>query len=216
MGILLEKGYQQLSINETRLGEMLQLKPVAGAILIFPGTRGDDKEEEEENEDDDESLSEENLKSTLSILAVPRFQRLFKNFKNLSQLFGELYQNLDVTAKIYKDEEMEEEDLGMEIGLPTDVKHVTHIGIDGSATSIDLSALPSLRLPPFEFVMPAQADKINVTGTNQDELSALPSVHLRSFEFAMTAQADKLNVSGTNQDEFGAGNKYERPVRKKE
>lgn len=37
--------------------------------------------------------------------------------------------------------EEEEEEMGMEIGLPTDVKHVTHIGIDGDeATSLILNS----------------------------------------------------------------------------
>lgn len=30
---------------------------------------------------------------------------------------------------------MEEEEMDIEIGCPTDVKHVTHIGLDGSATT---------------------------------------------------------------------------------
>lgn len=54
--------------------------------------------EEEEYEDDEENLSGDNLNSTLSLLAVPKFQRLFKNFKNFSQLFGEFQQYLDVKA----------------------------------------------------------------------------------------------------------------------
>ncbi|KAL3520533.1 hypothetical protein ACH5RR_018682 [Cinchona calisaya] len=125
--------------------------------------RDDDKEEEEEHEDDEESLSDDNnLKSPLGLLAVPKYQRLFKNIKNLSQLF------------IYKHDEMEEDDLGMEIGLPTDVKHVTHIGIDGSATSIlskgwgnlkspDFPARPSVRFQPSASALPlpARADRVN-------------------------------------------------------
>ncbi|XP_051116472.1 CRIB domain-containing protein RIC4 [Andrographis paniculata] len=88
--------------------------------------RDKDECDELSEEDDDESLSGENPKSPSSISSVPRFQKLFKNFKNLSQLFA------------YKDEleETEEEDAGMEIGLPTDVKHVTHIGLDGCSNSI--------------------------------------------------------------------------------
>lgn len=70
---------------------------------------------------------------------------------------------------------MEEENLGMEIGLPTDVKHVTHIGIDGSAASILSKGWDNLQAP---------------------DLPALPSVHFSPSEFAMQAQADKLNVSG--------------------
>ncbi|XP_027087156.1 CRIB domain-containing protein RIC4 [Coffea arabica] len=125
-------------------------------------TPEDDKEGEEESEDDEESLSDDNLKSPSRLLAAPKIQKLFKNFKNLSQLFA------------YKDDEIEEEGTGMEIGLPTDVKHVTHIGIDGSATSIlskgwgnpKSPGLPSANCPPsaFAFAMPAQADKAKVSG----------------------------------------------------
>ncbi|KAM3201232.1 CRIB domain-containing protein RIC4 [Capsicum annuum] len=83
-----------------------------------------EEEEKEEEEDDEKNLEGENLKSPLGL---PKFQRLFKNFKNLSHLF------------VDKDQmEEEDEEMGMEIGLPTDVKHVTHIGIDGDdeATSL--------------------------------------------------------------------------------
>ncbi|XP_039043614.1 CRIB domain-containing protein RIC4-like isoform X2 [Hibiscus syriacus] len=59
-----------------------------------------------EEEEDDESLS-----------VNPGFHKLFKGFKTFSQLF-----------------EMEEEE-DMEIGLPTDVKHVAHVGLDKSESS---------------------------------------------------------------------------------
>lgn len=36
----------------------------------------------------------------------------------------------------------------MEIGLPTDVKHVTHIGLDGCATSILSKRWDNLSDPP--------------------------------------------------------------------
>lgn len=65
---------------------------------------------------------------------------------------------------VYKDE-MEEMD--MEIGCPTDVKHVTHIGLDGSASAAtsdpikgtwdgDLVSPVSWR--QFELSRPSQAD----------------------------------------------------------
>ncbi|XP_060209234.1 CRIB domain-containing protein RIC4-like isoform X1 [Lycium barbarum] len=92
----------------------------------------DQQEREEEEEEDDKILEGENLKS---LMALPRFQRLLKNFKNLSHLFVE------------KDE-MEEE-MGIEIGSPTDVKHVTHIGIDGAATSILSRSWEHLKTPDF-------------------------------------------------------------------
>lgn len=66
------------------------------------------------------------MKGTSAALNFPRtniisgIQRLIKGFKNLSQLF-ELYRE--------EEEEMEQE---IEIGLPTDVQHVAHIGLDGS------------------------------------------------------------------------------------
>ncbi|PIM98675.1 hypothetical protein CDL12_28849 [Handroanthus impetiginosus] len=121
---------------------------------------GEKEEEEEEHEDDEESLSGENLKSPSSQSSLPRFQKLFKNFKNFSQLF------------VYKDE-LEETEMGMDIGFPTDVKHVTHIGLDGCASSIlskgwddlndpemiNLSSFPSL---PLEHAMATNADKPSV------------------------------------------------------
>ncbi|CAN4126698.1 unnamed protein product [Withania somnifera] len=77
---------------------------------------------EEEKEDDEKTLEDENLKSPL---ALPKFQRLFKNLSHL-----------------FVDKDQMEEEMGMEIGLPTNVKHVTHIGIDGDdeATSLILNS----------------------------------------------------------------------------
>ncbi|KAK4433036.1 CRIB domain-containing protein RIC4 [Sesamum alatum] len=110
--------------------------------------------EEEGYLDDEESLSGENLKS-----AHPRFQKLFKNFKNFSQLF------------MYKDEL--EPEMGMEIGFPTDVKHVTHIGLDGCGTSIltkgwnnlaesELINLRAFSLTQLELAMAKQAETPNM------------------------------------------------------
>ncbi|CAI9090899.1 OLC1v1025779C1 [Oldenlandia corymbosa var. corymbosa] len=92
------------------------------------------KEHHEEAED---YADDEDLKSPTGLLSAPKFQRLVKNFKSLSQLFA------------YKDDEMEDEDFSMDIGLPTDVKHVTHIGIDGSATSILSKGWDNLKAPDF-------------------------------------------------------------------
>ncbi|KAG4992620.1 hypothetical protein AAZX31_09G229800 [Glycine max] len=79
--------------------------------------------------EDSEILSGESMKNSLRLLdVVPKpnlsngFNRLVKGFKNISQLFVE------------KDE-FEEVEIDMEIGCPTDVQHVTHIGWDGIATS---------------------------------------------------------------------------------
>ncbi|XP_042017034.1 CRIB domain-containing protein RIC4-like isoform X3 [Salvia splendens] len=113
-------------------------------------------EDEEQYEEDEESLSGESLKSPPSLLAIPRFQKLFKNLKNFSQSF------------VYKDE-LEDTEMGMEIGLPTDVKHVTHIGLDGCASSIlskgwnnltnpDMTNLPSFSSTPLQLAMAKNAE----------------------------------------------------------
>ncbi|XP_075498062.1 CRIB domain-containing protein RIC4-like isoform X1 [Primulina tabacum] len=131
---------------------------------------GDRNIEEGDYEDDEESLSGQNLKSPSSL---PRLQKLIKNFKNFSQLFA------------YKDE-LEEPEIGMEIGLPTDVKHVTHIGLDGCASSIlsngwnnliepEMINFPSLFLPPtHEIAAENLADTSSVNmllGTKSEESS---------------------------------------------
>lgn len=72
----------------------------------------------------------------------------------------------------YKDE-LEEPEIGMEIGLPTDVTHVTHIGLDGCASSIlsngwnnliepEMINFPSLFLPPNEIAAENHADTSSV------------------------------------------------------
>lgn len=82
------------------------------------------------------------------------FQKLIKGFKNLSQLFV-----------IFKEDD-EEMEMEMEIGFPTDVKHVAHIGWDGlnSVGSMnswdrtpDFLSIPSLSLRQFELAMAAQS-----------------------------------------------------------
>ncbi|KAL6504004.1 CRIB domain-containing protein [Orobanche gracilis] len=116
-----------------------------------------EKEEEEEHEEnEEESLSGENLKSPLSLSARPRFQKLFKNFKSFSRSF------------VYKDE-LEETEIGIEIGFPTDVKHVTHIGFEGCASSIlskswdhepdQIINLRSFPLTQLELAMAKHTDK---------------------------------------------------------
>ncbi|XP_019452175.1 PREDICTED: CRIB domain-containing protein RIC4-like [Lupinus angustifolius] len=64
-------------------------------------------------------------------------QRLIIGIKSLSQLF------------------FEKEDIEMEIGYPTDVKHVTHIGLDGSTTTNNIKGcwdnLKAPHLSPISF-----------------------------------------------------------------
>ncbi|OVA01678.1 CRIB domain [Macleaya cordata] len=77
-----------------------------------------------------ESLYGVNTKNSNGFLAVPKpnfppsLQKLMKNFKNFSQLF------------MYKEEiEDDEMKMEMEIGFPTDVKHVAQIGWDGNGST---------------------------------------------------------------------------------
>ncbi|KAL4323715.1 hypothetical protein GQ457_11G005770 [Hibiscus cannabinus] len=88
---------------------------------------------EEDDDDDEESIS---MKPDIST----GFRKLFKSFKTFSQLF------------VYK--EMEDSDEEMEIGLPTDVKHVAHVGLDessGSSPSMSMGSWDNLFSPQFHF-----------------------------------------------------------------
>ncbi|CAH1439125.1 unnamed protein product [Lactuca virosa] len=73
-------------------------------------------------------INESMTKSTFRFTALPKpnvsvaFHRLTKSIKSLSQSLA------------FK-EETAESKMEMEIGLPTDVKHVAHVGFDGSVTS---------------------------------------------------------------------------------
>lgn len=71
-------------------------------------------------------------------------------------------------CSVYKDE-LEETEMGMDIGFPTDVKHVTHIGLDGCGSSIlskgwnnlnepEMKNLSSFSLTPLELAMATHAD----------------------------------------------------------
>ncbi|KAG9445719.1 hypothetical protein H6P81_011847 [Aristolochia fimbriata] len=106
--------------------------------------------------------SKSNIGSSFLLLPKPNistgFNRLIKGIKSFSHLF------------VYKEEEMGE--MQMEIGFPTDVKHVTHIGWDGSTTTSSSSCFKGWD----DFKAP--------------ELLSLPPISLKHFELAMSAQAD--------------------------
>ncbi|KAF8388575.1 hypothetical protein HHK36_027250 [Tetracentron sinense] len=112
----------------------------------------------------EESLSVEKMKNSFGFLALPKpnistgLQRLIKNFKSFSHFF-------------------EVEEMEMEIGLPTDVKHVTHIGWDGSTTTNPIKGWDNLQAP---------------------ELLSIPSISLRQFELAMAAQVNEPLVICTS------------------
>ncbi|XP_072974193.1 CRIB domain-containing protein RIC4-like [Typha angustifolia] len=82
-------------------------------------------------------------------------QKLIKSFKSTLSQFFVVY------------EEDEEDEREMEIGLPTDVQHVGHIGWDG------LNNLSSMK---------SWDDRA-------PELLSLPSLSMRQFELAMASQA---------------------------
>ncbi|XP_057548557.1 CRIB domain-containing protein RIC4-like isoform X2 [Amaranthus tricolor] len=83
-------------------------------------------------------------------------RRFIRSLKSVSKFF------------VYKDDIIEEEK-EMEIGYPTDVKHLTHIGWDGSTTisnavkgwenltTSEIISFPSISLPQFEVAMTQQA-----------------------------------------------------------
>lgn len=100
--------------------------------------------------------------------------RLLRGFKNLSQIFA-----------VY-DEDEEEEEREMVIGLPTDVKHVAHIGWDGAtSTSSNLRSWnrPAPPPPASSFSAPPQQH------TQEQYPLPLPALSMQQFELAMAAQA---------------------------
>ncbi|XP_062149938.1 CRIB domain-containing protein RIC4-like [Alnus glutinosa] len=107
------------------------------------------------------SSSRAKMKNSFGFLSLPkpsiagRIQRVIRSIKSFSQLF------------VYK-EEIEEMEKEMEIGCPTDVKHVTHIGLDGSTTTNPVKGWENLQAP---------------------EILSFPSISFRQFELAMAAQA---------------------------
>ncbi|KAL9249722.1 CRIB domain-containing protein, partial [Drosera capensis] len=96
------------------------------------------------------------VKNSFDFLAVPKlsilcgFQKFFRTLKSLSRLL------------VYKDEK-EIDDGEMEIGFPTDVKHLTHIGPNGIAMSIVGRSWEnsSASLMQYELAMAAQAESIS-------------------------------------------------------
>ncbi|KAE8734093.1 CRIB domain-containing protein RIC2 [Hibiscus syriacus] len=78
---------------------------------------------------------------------------------------------------VYK--EIEEGTAEMEIGYPTDVKHVTHIGLDGTTMTTTTSTTTTSSNPfkGWQYLSPMDRNFI-----------AFPSISLRQFELAMAAQ----------------------------
>ncbi|KAI3932862.1 hypothetical protein MKX01_031844 [Papaver californicum] len=91
------------------------------SVAVVDDPKKSKLEREQSEKEDESSDGEVNTKN--STLAKPNislsFYRLIKNFKNLSQLF------------VYKEDD-DDMKMEMEIGFPTDVKHVTQIGWYGN------------------------------------------------------------------------------------
>lgn len=99
--------------------------------------------------------------------------RLLRGFKNLSQIFA-----------VY-DEDEEEEEREMVIGLPTDVKHVAHIGWDGAtSTSSNLRSWNRPAPPP-----PASSFSAPQQRPQEQYPLPLPALSMRQLELAMGGQA---------------------------
>ncbi|TVU36041.1 hypothetical protein EJB05_17952 [Eragrostis curvula] len=117
--------------------------------------------------------------------------RLLRGFKNLSQIFA-----------VYDEDDDEEEEREMVIGLPTDVKHVAHIGWDGSTnTTTSLRSWNRAAPPPDSSSSSAAASTSSsssaaaASSQPQQQLQQavapppLPALSMRQFELAMAAQA---------------------------
>ncbi|XP_010499214.1 PREDICTED: CRIB domain-containing protein RIC2-like isoform X1 [Camelina sativa] len=64
--------------------------------------------------------------------------RIIRSFKSFSHFF------------IRYEEETKEREAEMEIGFPTDVKHLSHIGVDGTMTTFDNSSSSSFPFSGFQ------------------------------------------------------------------
>jgi hypothetical protein len=96
--------------------------------------------------------------------------RLLRGFKNLSQIFA-----------AYDTDE--EEERAMVIGLPTDVKHVAHIGWDGgTSTTASLRSWNRAAPPPDPA---AAAWTSSSSAPAQQAPPPLPPLSMRQFELAM-------------------------------
>ncbi|XP_058103233.1 CRIB domain-containing protein RIC4-like [Magnolia sinica] len=99
------------------------------------------------------------MKNSVGLFPLPRPTLISAGFVRLFKSFSHFF--------VYKEEETGE--MEMEIGFPTDVKHVSHIGWDGSTTTMNMKSWDALKAP---------------------EMLSLPSISLKQFELAMSAQAE--------------------------
>ncbi|TQD94177.1 hypothetical protein C1H46_020225 [Malus baccata] len=151
------------------------------ALIVATLSRTKEAEEEEDEED---SLTGESMKNSFRSLALPKpnistgIHRLVKGFKNFSQQF------------VYKDDMEEVLEMDMEIGCPTDVKHVTHIGWDASTSASAASATTdpfggwdNLVSPDLLSVSPVSWRQFELSVPSQSEAAVPPLVHGSSSKF---------------------------------
>lgn len=126
--------------------------------------------------------------------------RLLRGFKNLShQIFA-----------VYDEEDEDEEEPEMVIGLPTDVKHVAHIGWDGS-TSTTSSVRSWNRAAPPPGTAPAAASASTSASASSSSAAPPPpqaqppSLSARQFELAMAAQASAATTATSAASTSGTG-----------
>ncbi|CAN8304136.1 unnamed protein product [Cochlearia groenlandica] len=92
------------------------------------------KRREESDENDSLFLKEDTkMESNVPANISDSIYKIIKSFKSFSQFFIPGYQ-------VETTKEREEE---MEIGHPTDVKHLSHIGVDGTMTTFDVCSTTS-------------------------------------------------------------------------
>ncbi|KAG0540727.1 hypothetical protein BDA96_03G433900 [Sorghum bicolor] len=111
--------------------------------------------------------------------------RLLRGFKNLSQIFA-----------VYDEDEDEEEEREMVIGLPTDVKHVAHIGWDGSTSTTTSLRSWNRAAPPPPASSSSSSSSSAAAAPPQAQAQEqyplplpMPALSMRQFELAMAAQA---------------------------
>ncbi|PHT98170.1 CRIB domain-containing protein RIC10 [Capsicum chinense] len=131
------------------------------SVAVCTNSQTKNSSQKTKRQEGEERLSSVKMKSFWGFWAMtrPRFsqnmQRLKRHFKGFSQLFA-------------RKEEVEEEEMEIEIGYPTDVKHLTHIGWDGSTTINPIKGLENLKPP---------------------EIISFSSISIKQFEIAMANQA---------------------------
>uniref|UniRef100_A0ACD5WWJ9 Uncharacterized protein n=1 Tax=Avena sativa TaxID=4498 RepID=A0ACD5WWJ9_AVESA len=106
----------------------------------------------------DTSAEEEQAAARRDVFLLAGIRKLIKSFRSLSHIF-----------EIYKDGDGEEEegDIDIQIGFPTDVQHVAHIGLDGSSNVASLRGVEGAR----------------------DLFSLSTNLSLQQFDFAMASLA---------------------------